>query len=182
MHGTAIENAEFFFKKFVGSMEVGATIVEFGSQDINGSMRQMVPPEINYIGLDCTQGKHVDIVLDDPYKVPLADESADIVVSSSTLEHVQFFWLLFMEMVRIVKKGGLIYILAPSIGPYHPCPVDCWRFYPGAGQALEAWSKIMGSPVYLQYSHITEFHFWNQDTGEKVSDDEWRDWVVVFKK
>jgi hypothetical protein len=181
MHGTSYENARFFFNKFAGDIDPkDATIVEFGSQDINGSIREVIPESVRFIGVDCFPGKHVDIVTNDPYKVDLPNEYADIVVSSSTLEHVQFFWLLFMEMIRIVKKGGLIYIQAPSSGPYHPCPVDCWRFYPGAGQALQKWSERMGNPVYLQYSHISEYEFKLGD--EVISGDQWKDWIVVFKK
>jgi SAM-dependent methyltransferase len=180
MHGTAAENAKLFFNKFVEITTDGATVVEFGAQDINGSIRSLIPKSVNYIGIDCADGNGVDIVAKDPYSVDLPSEIADIVVSSSTLEHVEFFWLLFMEMVRVVKKGGLIYILAPSVGPYHPCPVDCWRFYPGAGKALEAWAKRMNDPVELIYSHISDYTFWDGD--KKISDDEWRDWIVVFRK
>lgn len=180
MHGTAIENAKFFFSKFPEVAPEVATIVEFGSQDINGSIRQLIPAGAKFVGIDCIPGKAVDIVTPDPYKVDLPKEYADIVVSSSTLEHVEFFWLLFMEMIRVVKKGGLIYIQAPSTGPYHPCPVDCWRFYPGSGLALEKWSNRMGDPVKLIYSHISEYEF---KLGEEViSGDQWKDWIVVFKR
>jgi hypothetical protein len=181
MHGTGYENAKFFFNKFANEIPPEtATVVEFGSQDINGSIREVIPESVKFVGVDCVSGKNVDIVTSDPYSVDLPSEYADIVVSSSTLEHVGFFWLLFMEMIRIAKTGGLIYIMAPSCGPYHPCPVDCWRFYPGAGKALEAWSRKMGHPAELIYSHISEYEF---KLGEEViSGDQWKDWIAVFKK
>jgi hypothetical protein len=181
MHGTAYENAKFFFDKFAGEISPEtATVVEFGSQDINGSIRQIIPETVKYVGIDCVHGKHVDIVTSDPYSVDLPNEYADIVVSSSTMEHVEFFWLLFMEMVRVLKNSGLIYLQAPSTGPYHPCPVDCWRFYPGSGLALQKWSERMGQPVELIYSHISEYEF---KVGEEIiSGDQWKDWIAVFKK
>ncbi len=181
MHGTAYENARFFFTRFAEEIDPKeATVVEFGSKDINGSIREVIPEDVKFVGIDCCPGKSVDIVTRDPYQVDLPTEFADIVVSSSTLEHVEFFWLLFMEMIRVVRKGGLIYIQAPSIGPYHPCPVDCWRFYPGSGLALERWSERMGDPVKLIYSHISEYEF---KLGDKIiSGDQWKDWIVVFKK
>ena len=38
----------------------------------------------------------VDVVLDDPYRLPSADASVDMVVSSPRLEHItNFSWLMF---------------------------------------------------------------------------------------
>jgi hypothetical protein len=45
-------------------------------------------------------------------------------------------------MSRIVKSGGLIFLLAPSRGPEHRYPVDCWRFYPDGFRALAKWAGI----------------------------------------
>ena len=79
------------------------------------------------------------MVLDDPYHLPLASESVDVVVSSSRFEHVEFFWLMFNEVLRVFKPDGLFYLNAPSNGEFHRYPVDCWRFYPDAAQALVNW-------------------------------------------
>jgi hypothetical protein len=48
-------------------------------------------------------------VLDDPYRLPLDDESVDVVVNSSCLERPETFWLLFLEMLRILKPSSLVY-------------------------------------------------------------------------
>ncbi|MFP4076345.1 MAG: hypothetical protein ACLFTD_07650 [Halochromatium sp.] len=47
-------------------------------------------------------------------------------------------------MLRVVKRGGLIYLNAPSNGSYHGYPFDHWRFYPDAGRALASWSERVG--------------------------------------
>ena len=40
-----------------------------------------------------------------------------------------FQWI--VELKRIMKKGGLICIIGPSVFRMnHPHPVDCWRIYP----------------------------------------------------
>lgn len=46
-------------------------------------MRSVALPEDKYIGLDFVEGKGVDAVLTDAYKLSLDDNSADVVVSSS---------------------------------------------------------------------------------------------------
>lgn len=180
MHGTATENAKWFFENYV-SRDTFGHIVEIGAHDINGSMRPLVPPKMLYTGIDLEAGQGVDIVMTDPYKIPLHDEAANIVVSSSAFEHIEFFWETFMEMARIVIKGGLIYVNSPSAGPYHPCPVDCWRFYPGAAQALQKWSERQERPVVLLHSHISEYSFTN-DAGEVICGDQWKDWIAVFRR
>ena len=48
------------------------------------------------------------MVLDDPYLIPLADASYDLVYSGQTFEHAEFFWKTFAEMCRITKDGGLL--------------------------------------------------------------------------
>jgi hypothetical protein len=45
-------------------------------------------------------------------------------------------------MCRIVRPGGLIFLLAPSRGPEHRYPVDCWRFYPDGFRALAKWAGV----------------------------------------
>lgn len=145
-------------------------VVEIGSQDVNGSLRSVFRNH-NYIGVDFAVGNGVDIVLSDPYSIPLGDESVDVVITSSCLEHSEFFWLMFNEMLRILKPNGLLYINAPSNGEYHRWPVDCWRFYPDSGVALEKWGKRSGYNVVLLESF----------TGVQ-EEDMWNDFISVFVK
>ena len=165
MHKSAMENGVRFFVKY----PVNGIIVDVGAQDVNGSLRSVAPLYCKYIGVDCTDGKGVDLLMPDPYAIPLANEFADAVVSTSCFEHVEFFWLLFLEMIRVVKVGGYIYIDAPSAGPFHAHPVDCWRFYPQAGLALQKWAERQGYSVKLVETYTL-------DTGE------WNDWVAIFQK
>ena len=69
--------------------------------------------------MDFQQARGVDVVLDDPYKLPLDDASVDIVVSSSCFEHSEMFWLVFLEVMRVLKSDGLFYLNAPSAGSFH---------------------------------------------------------------
>jgi SAM-dependent methyltransferase len=140
MHESAMSNARKFFDVFTKNKDAG-TVVDIGSQDVNGTLKTVVPKKFNYIGVDFQKAANVDVVLEDPYKLPFESQSIDIVISSSCLEHSEFFWLTFVEMVRITKPDGLIYINAPSEGDYHAYPVDCWRFRQDAAFALSKYAN-----------------------------------------
>lgn len=170
MHDTAMEHGATFFKTYLENAK-DLIIVDIGSQDVNGSLRSVAPPNNKYIGVDFVKANGVDVVITDPYALPFEDESVDIVVSSSCFEHSDFFWLLFNETLRILKPTGLLYINAPSNGVFHRYPVDCWRFYPDSGVALQNWGKKSGYKCVLLESFI----------GVR-KDDNWNDFVAVFLK
>ena len=168
MHPSAMNNARLFFSTYFRS-EKPCVVVDIGSQDFNGSMRNVAPSHCRYIGVDFSAGAGVDVVLQDPYQLPFADGSVDVVVSSSCFEHVEFFWLMFMEVMRVLKPHGLFYLNAPTNGDYHRYPVDCWRFYPDAGVALVRWAKRNGfKPALLESFVAYQEH------------DIWNDFVAVF--
>ena len=170
MHNTAMDHGRRFFETYVKEPH-GATIVDLGSQDVNGSLRSVAPDGANYVGVDFEDAKGVDVVITNPYSLPFADESVDICVSSSCFEHSEFFWLVFLEIMRILKPAGLLYLNVPSNGDFHRYPVDCWRFYPDSGIALQNWARRNGYSAALLESF----------TGEQKVD-VWNDFVAVFVK
>jgi SAM-dependent methyltransferase len=154
MHQTAMKNAQAFYDAYVRHLGP-VTVLEIGSQDVNGSIRSCFGSDVSYIGVDFADANGVDIVLDDPYVLPFDTASVDVLVCSSCFEHSEFFWLTFQEMARVLKRGGLCYLNVPSNGPVHGWPVDCWRFYPDAGKALANWAERVGLPMLLLESCIT---------------------------
>ena len=170
MHETAMKNGEIFFSTYSKYFKNNnVTVLDIGSQNVNGSLKQICPKKFKYIGLDFEDAKGVDIVLQDPYNFPFDDQSVDIVVSSSCFEHSEMFWLTFLEILRILKPNGIFYLNAPSDGHFHRYPVDCWRFYPDSGQALVKWAKKSGYNPILMESFI--------QTGGI-----WQDYVAIFLK
>ena len=172
MHQSAMANASLFFGTYVSEGE-GKLIVEIGSQDVNGSIRQVSPSGAKYIGVDFVQGKGVDIILDDPYVLPFQDGSVDVCLSSSVFEHSEMFWLLFLEILRILKPDGLFYVNTPSNGNFHRYPVDCWRFYPDSGKAMISWARRNAfSPVMLEsFVSVQAGDIWNDFVAVYVKDD-----------
>lgn len=170
MHPTALENGKLFFETYASSL-ANATVLDIGAQDVNGSLKDVMPPHLRYVGVDFVAGKGVDVILEDPYKLPFADESVDIIVSNSCLEHSEMFWLAFLEFLRVLRPGGLLYLNVPSNGDFHRFPVDCWRFYPDSGRALVTWAQRNHMKPQLLESFVS---------GQFM--DPWNDFIAVFVK
>lgn len=174
MHPSALQNCKEFldcYAPYVAAPDTHTNVIEIGSQDVNGSLRSVCPDNVSYTGVDFVAGRGVDVVLQDPYVLPFEDASADIVLASSVFEHSEMFWLLFLEVMRILKPAGLFYLNAPSNGDFHRWPVDCWRFYPDSGNALVTWAKRNGMKPLLLESYTSLQH-----------NDQWNDFVAVFLK
>ncbi|MDW7664681.1 MAG: class I SAM-dependent methyltransferase [Nitrosomonadaceae bacterium] len=171
MHPSSMINMRKLFDKYVTSEFVGneCKILDFGGTNIKGggTYYELVDTnkKIKYYGVDLQAGPGVSIILDDPYKVPLEDNHADVVISGQMFEHCEFFWLSFSEMVRVVRPSGYIFLIAPMTGKVHRYPVDCWRFYPDAYAALAKWGKVELVDAWTDYD------------GSK-----WWDQVGAFKK
>jgi len=167
MHKSAYEIGHKFLERY---WEKGMeNILEVGSLDVNGTLRDFQPSDSKWIGIDLEPGKGVDIVIERASIFPFEDQSFDLVVATSIFEHDPMFWITFNEMVRVTKDGGFIYVSAPSNGWVHRYPVDVYRFYPDAGRALEEWGMRSRKDLKLQESFIAE-----QD-GEP-----WNDFVAIF--
>ena len=108
-----------------------AKVLDVGSLDINGSYRDLIESRgWFYVGLDIKYGPNVDVVSKYPYLYPYDDDTFDIVISGSTMEHVQAIWLWIPELIRILRPGGLLVVVAPHTYEIHRFPIDCWRILP----------------------------------------------------
>lgn len=168
MHDTALAIGAAVMAEYAPSR---ATIVEIGAMNVNGTLRSVAPPKAKYIGIDQQAGPGVDIVVPPGTAIPVAPGTADLVMASSVLEHDMMFWATFTQMCQLAKLGGYIYLNVPSNGSVHSYPVDCWRFYPDAGMALERYSEKTEWPVKLTESFIAE-----------RQGDQWNDFVAVFRR
>lgn len=169
MHDTALAIGRQFFGTYLPDRP--ASVLEIGSQDVNGGLRRCAPAGSLYVGLDLCAAPGVDVIAGNLESFPFADATFDALVSSSCFEHVQFFWLTFLEMVRVTKPGGYLYIDAPSNGAYHRYPTDNWRFYPDAGLALQGWARHQGHEIGLEESFVA-----------RSGAEGWNDCVMVFRK
>eukprot|EP00929_Paragymnodinium_shiwhaense_P109496 TRINITY_DN75961_c0_g1_i1.p1 TRINITY_DN75961_c0_g1~~TRINITY_DN75961_c0_g1_i1.p1 ORF type:complete len:294 (-),score=52.28 TRINITY_DN75961_c0_g1_i1:243-1124(-) len=150
-------------------------ILEVGSQNVNGELRSYAPSHWEYVGVDLAPGDGVDLVLQDPYHYPFQDGSFDLVVSSSAVEHMDFFWLGFMEMLRVCSVSGHVVIMAPSTTRYHGVfvPPDSWRFLQDAGGSLLRWAAYNGEK---------DVHVLQSFVGQKVGHQSHEDAVMIFAR
>ena len=141
MHDSAL-NSFLEFKKTYLDIKNDRTIntLEIGSA-IDFSVKHAINNEFNYTGVDIVEGENVDVVLKDPYKLPFDSNSINSVISISTFEHTEFFWLTYLEILRVLKPDGLFFLNAPSNSKFHRHFSDNWRFYPDSSIALEKWGK-----------------------------------------
>lgn len=131
-HETVIEFGEKNLKK--DEIE-GKRVIEIGSKDINGSLRQYIEKLgcIQYIGIDIESGKGVDIICNAEDLIEkFGKESFDIVISTELLEHVKDWKKVINNIKDICKNDGIILITTRSKGfGYHDFGLDIgdhWRF------------------------------------------------------
>jgi len=161
-------------KYLAGKEDNPLLILDLGSMDVNGSYRDCFgDSRWTYRGIDLAAGANVDIVLEDPYHWrEIRSGSADVVVSGQAFEHIEFFWLTMLEIARVLKPEGLCCLIAPSGGPEHRYPVDCWRFYPDGFTALACFASLDVLEVFSQ----------NGIAGYSDESDLWQDTVMVCRK
>ena len=109
-----------------------AEVLDVGSYDVNGTYRPMIEkhPGWHYTGLDVCAGPNVDVVSHDPYHFPFEEGTFDLLISGSTMEHVEAIWLWVPELVRVLKPGGMLSIVTHWQFKEHKYPIDCWRIMP----------------------------------------------------
>jgi hypothetical protein len=77
-----------------------------------------------------------------------------------------------LEVARVLKPGGICCILAPSSGPEHRYPTDCWRFYPDGMTSLAHFAQLEVIEATTQW----------EDKGYADGSDWWHDSMLVCRK
>lgn len=176
MHKSSYRNMERFVGKYLQGHCAGLdtpVVLDVGSQDLNGSYKSLFEGW-NYIGLDVCPGNNVDVVADDIYHWDkVKPNSCDAVISGQALEHVELFWLVMLEIARVLKEGGLCCVIVPSAGPAHAYPggKDCWRFMPDGLEAMAKYAKLDVSESRIGWDMISD-----------AVDDQWKDCVLICRK
>lgn len=174
MHQSSMINMEKFRDRYLADRKAQSlSILDVGSTDIGGCYRPLFDQaNWQYTGVDLTPGPNVDIVLRDAYNWrEIASSSKDLIVSGQVLEHVEYFWITALEISRVLRPGGMACLIAPSSGPEHRYPVDCWRFYPDGMRAIAQFSRLECLEAVTNW----------EDMGDPGSD-YWHDSVVVLRK
>lgn len=113
------------------SRSVQRVICHFVQQNAQGVMVNIGAGDTkihpNMINLDLKAGPNVDIIASAD-NIPLLDNSVDLVVCQEMLEHVPEPLDVLLEIHRVLRKNGILYLQVPWTIVYHGCPQDFWRF------------------------------------------------------
>ena len=175
MHESSMLRMQWFADKYLQTKSK-VKVLDVGSYDVNGCYREIFTSEGHeYKGLDMEQGPNVDICPKNAYAWnELPNDEYDVVVSGQALEHIEFFWVTMGEIVRVVKKGGLICLIAPNGFEEHRYPVDCWRFFTDGMIAIARYYK-------LEIIH-THTNSGPKSGGEKWFSEKYADSMLIAKK
>ena len=171
MHKSSYLKMQYFKETYLNPNEE-LKILDIGSFDKDGNYNYgliLNEKKWTYHGLDLKQGNNIDIVVENAYdwEDEIEDETYDLVISGQAFEHIEFFWLTLEQVKRVLKPGGLFFLIVPSTGPVHKNPYDCYRFNKNA---MKAMAKYINLRV-IEYG--TNF--------DKISDP-WYDTFLVAKK
>lgn len=161
MHWTSYSKMKYFKENYLNP-EDDLRILDIGSFDKNGDYNYgLILNEENwtYEGLDLKEGNNVDIVVEDPYDwKEIENKTYDVIVSGQSLEHNEFFWLTLKEIDRVLKPGGIMCLIAPSSGPIHRNPYDCWRF---TEKGMESMAKYIDFKILESGTNNSNENPWN---------------------
>lgn len=159
MHVSSRVKFEAFAETYLDRGDIIAnqrTILDIGSRGVQGSKaynyrKTTNPLGLVYTGIDFEEGPNVNLVPKNPYVWEELDkESFDYVISGQAFEHNPFPWVTFSEVARVLKVGGIAFIIAPSAGPVHLWPYDCWRYYPDSWAGLCRLTGLEATEIFRE--------------------------------
>jgi len=114
-------------------------VLDVGSLNVNGSVRDLFTDAEEYVGIDFREGAEVDHVVNAHNLCQFFDWSLfDTVVCMNMFEHDEAFWITLEEINTLLKPGGHFLVAMPTFGfPIHEHPQDFWR----AGE--DAFKKVI---------------------------------------
>ncbi|MDQ6835581.1 MAG: class I SAM-dependent methyltransferase [Actinomycetota bacterium] len=107
-------------------LAAGSRVLDYGCAE--RPYRDFFGPTVEYVGADLEGNPDADLILRADGSVPAPEQSFDAVISTQVLEHVQDPALYLAECFRLLRPGGRLLLSTHGVFPYHPDPVDLWRW------------------------------------------------------
>ncbi len=177
----------------------GMRVLEIGSREVTGpSEAREKFGKATYLGFDYYPGKNVDVV-GDAHKLSTyfdAEEKFDLIYSSACFEHFAMPWQVALEISKMIRVGGIVFIESHFSFSSHERP---WHFFQFSDNGLKSlFSPALGfecieagmsNPVvgrfssladdYLKNKRITGLYCHSEYLGKKVREVENFDWNKV---
>ena len=161
MHNSSLLRMKWFKDTYLHTNK-RYKVLDIGSYGLNGTYREIFNEKnFSYFGLDIQKGPNVDIVPENIYDwKEIEDDEFDVIISGQAFEHIEFFWVTMEEIARVLKKNGLVCIIAPHGFGEHRCPVDCWRFFSDGMVALARWTNLTVLHAHTNSGPSFRHHRW----------------------
>jgi SAM-dependent methyltransferase len=152
----------------------GMKVLEIGSRWVTGDYFKPYFSEAEYIGFDIYPGKNVDVI-GDAHKLStyfLKEEKFDVIYSSAVFEHFAMPWLVAIEIAKLLKVGGMLYVETHFSYSSHERP---WHFFQYSDMALkvlfspalgfECIEAGMSNPIVGRFSSLADAYLKNRPIG-----------------
>lgn len=139
-------------------------VIEVGSLDINGSVRELFVNPAKYIGCDLVEGRGVDLVCRG-HELPYPDQSFDVAISCEALEHDKNWEATFQKMWSLTREGGIVVFTCATEGRSTHGTSD---FYPNDSPATNDYYRNLTTgdfkKVFDLGSMFSEYEFYPSGT------------------
>ena len=122
---------EFLSEKF---NKKGMRVLEVGSRIVTGACNRSKFDKAEYVGFDYYSGPNVDIVGDAHKLSEYFNEKFDLIFCASVFEHLAMPWKASIEMIKLLKLGGYVFIETHYCYASHERP---WHFFQFSENALD---------------------------------------------
>lgn len=122
---------EFLSEKF---NKKGMRVLEVGSRIVTGACNRSKFDKAEYVGFDYYSGPNVDVVGDAHKLSEYFNEKFDLIFCASVFEHLAMPWKVSIEMIKLLKLGGYVFIETHYCYASHERP---WHFFQFSENALD---------------------------------------------
>ena len=185
--------------KLAGSFnKPGIRVLEIGSRNVTGINLRARFSEATYVGFDVYPGENVDVV-GDAHKLAsyfVGQDRFDLIFSSAVLEHLCMPWVAAIQIQKMLKVGGTLFVETHFSYSSHERP---WNFFQFSDMGLRALfndalgfdliESGMSNPLagyfthkadaYFRYRPVTELYCHSEILCKKRCDIDGFDWSQV---
>lgn len=120
------------FRSFIERVNAmpSPSVLEIGARARSGNIyTNGFSKDVRYRGMDIISGPNVDVVGDVHQLSKVVDAaSCDAVFSISVFEHLAMPWQAALEINKVLKPGGLVFVSTHPVWPLHDRPWDFYRY------------------------------------------------------